>query len=153
MFDMKSNWYWIQEFLGNGIATFAIGLFAVLFGGIATEGFTTFDSLFESWIMIPIMTLWFLSTATRLVDDIIRAEYNHEPHSDRYWLMEFAGDIIMLVGFAWMGMIVGSVNDIGYLTFIENNPWILWSEIPALVLMGIAVSLNWVNDIIRYKGR
>ena len=114
-------------------------------------GSSTFGALFASWWVLPVMGLWFLSTVTRLVDDLIRAEYEKEPHSDWYWLMEFAGNIVMVVGFAWMAMVVSSARSVGYHTFVENNNWILWSEIPALAAMGVAVSLNWVNDILRYK--
>lgn len=146
-----NKWYWLLEFGGNAVTTLAIGIFAFLFSGIALAGSATFGSMFGQLWVLYILGLWGILLAERLSDDIYRYAYANEKHGGWYWLLEFAGDVVMVLGLAWMLMVNATVQTQGYHGFNEPNSWILWSEIPVLVAMGVAVALNWVNDIIRFR--
>lgn len=66
-----------------------------------------------------------------------------------YWIFEFGGNAIGLLGVGVSAMILGSIAANGSITFIENNPWILWPEIAFLIVAGIVISINLVNDFIK----
>ena len=68
-----------------------------------------------------------------------------------YWIKEFVGDAIMLVGVAWSAMMFGGIAIAGSITFIENNPWILWIEVTMVILSGVVVSERIVDDILRFS--
>ncbi len=144
-----SKWYWIQEFGGNAVATIAIGIFTFLFAGIAIAGSATFGGVFGHWLMLPLLILWGILLAGRFADDFFR--YWNNAKQQGGWALEFTGDAVMLLGLFWMILVIATVKTQGYHAFNEPNSWILWSEIPALAAMGVAVSLNWVNDIIRFR--
>lgn len=69
-----SNWYWIKEFVGDGIMWLTIGWSSMLFGGIATVGYAKFIEP-NPWILyteIAILVLFAFVAADRTIDDGIR---------------------------------------------------------------------------------
>jgi cytochrome c biogenesis protein CcdA len=71
-----------------------------------------------------------------------------------YWIKEFVGDAIMLLGVAWSSVMFGGIAIAGSITFIEQNPWILWIEVVMVILSGIVVSDRIVDDVLRFsKGK
>ena len=71
--------------------------------------------------------------------------------SNQYWLFEFAGDAINIAFVGWSAMIFGGIATTGSITFIENNPWILWTEIVLVVLAGIVGAINLTYDILKFS--
>ena len=71
--------------------------------------------------------------------------------SNWYWFFEFGGNAIGLLMVGWSAMLFGGIATTGSITFIENNPWILWTEIVLVILAGIVVSINLVNDILKFS--
>lgn len=71
--------------------------------------------------------------------------------SNWYWFKEFIGDAIMLLCVGWSAMTFGGIATTGSITFIENNPWILWTEIVLLILLGIVAADRLIDDVIRFS--
>ena len=67
-----------------------------------------------------------------------------------YWLKEFVGDALMVLAVGWSDLMFGGIATSGSITFIENNPWILWVEIILVILLGIVTADRIVDDIIRF---
>jgi len=70
--------------------------------------------------------------------------------SNWYWLKEFIGDAIMLLLVGWSAMLFGGIATYGYITFIENNPFILWTEIALVILLGLVAVDRLVDDVIGF---
>lgn len=68
-----------------------------------------------------------------------------------YWLFEFGGNAIGLLGIGISVMILGSIASNGFITFIENNPLILWTEIAFLIIAGVVIAINIANDAIKFS--